>query len=389
MLWELVMDDAVISYAQNKEDILLDAFFPDVDKGFYVDVGASHPIISSVTKLFYEKGWRGINIEPSSKYYKLLLKDRPEDINLNYGVADKPGTLTFREYKGYGLSTFSSDMKREYEEIKTSSQTAIFKDREVKVKTLKEIFDMYKVQHISFLKIDIEGFEYEALVGNDWNKYRPEVICIESNHIVKDWRPLLKVNGYTKHFFDGLNDYYVSKESKQRAKFFSYPNAVLLGKPIIQFEWFQKISQLKKMNYQIERTLQASVEANENLLNQIVVLENTIASSNRLRTLIKKLLRAIDNVIIIQLSKLTLRKIHYPKIEGTISNSKDAEYILNKLHEADNRSFSGDRDILTILRTIVGKILLKLYFLIRRLVRVLLRIIARIFRAAKKRGTEG
>src|ERR1700742_2763080 len=106
------MEDRTVTYAQNREDILLDAFFRDIEQGFYVDVGASHPVVSSVTKLFYEKGWRGINIEPSHKYYKLLEEDRPEDINLNVGISDKKGTLTLREYQGYGLSTFSPMMKK-------------------------------------------------------------------------------------------------------------------------------------------------------------------------------------------------------------------------------------------------------------------------------------
>ena len=32
--------------------------------GFYVDVGAGHPTEDSVTRHFYDLGWRGINVEP-------------------------------------------------------------------------------------------------------------------------------------------------------------------------------------------------------------------------------------------------------------------------------------------------------------------------------------
>ena len=52
------------TYAQDKEDLILWQILEDVDHGFYIDVGANSPDIYSVTKLFYENGWNGINIEP-------------------------------------------------------------------------------------------------------------------------------------------------------------------------------------------------------------------------------------------------------------------------------------------------------------------------------------
>ena len=47
--------------SQNREDLILEAFFIGEKKGFYVDVGAYDPDYDSVTKLFYLKGWNGIN----------------------------------------------------------------------------------------------------------------------------------------------------------------------------------------------------------------------------------------------------------------------------------------------------------------------------------------
>jgi hypothetical protein len=53
-----------ISYAQNNEDVLLWRALGHVQDGFYIDVGASDPVEHSVTRAFYDAGWRGINIEP-------------------------------------------------------------------------------------------------------------------------------------------------------------------------------------------------------------------------------------------------------------------------------------------------------------------------------------
>jgi hypothetical protein len=60
----------LVSYAQNREDILLRAFFDPKEVGFYVDVGAYDPDDDSVTRLFYDRGWRGINIEPQPNRFK-------------------------------------------------------------------------------------------------------------------------------------------------------------------------------------------------------------------------------------------------------------------------------------------------------------------------------
>jgi hypothetical protein len=44
-----------ISYAQNYEDVVLHRALSDVQRGFYVDVGAQDPIADSVTRAFYER----------------------------------------------------------------------------------------------------------------------------------------------------------------------------------------------------------------------------------------------------------------------------------------------------------------------------------------------
>jgi hypothetical protein len=44
-----------ISYAQNLEDVMLYRALKHVECGFYIDVGAQHPVIDSVTKAFYDR----------------------------------------------------------------------------------------------------------------------------------------------------------------------------------------------------------------------------------------------------------------------------------------------------------------------------------------------
>lgn len=220
-----------IYYAQNREDLILESFFLDVNKGFYVDVGACHPDVASVTKRFYEKGWSGINIEPQSNLLDLFRRDRPRDINLNAGVSDKNTSITMRSYiNNQGLSTMSQAVMTEHEGV-ARNKTSQYEDIEVQVLTLESIFNTNRVKKIHFLKVDVEGFEYQVLAGNDWTKYRPEVICIEANHIVRNWRRLLTSNAYEIAFNDGLNDYYVDGKlrTKRVPKYVEYVVTKLRG----------------------------------------------------------------------------------------------------------------------------------------------------------------
>ncbi len=220
-------------YAQNKEDLLIKTFFPDVTKGFYVDVGANDPQLDSVTKLFYDDGWNGINVEPIERHHQALKKSRPRDHNIQVGVGSEAGSLEFTEYPGGdGLSTFDKTMSGYYESSNHHFPTQKAKKYSVEVRTLTEIISQVRPEHIHFMKIDVEGFEFEVISGCDWKTVRPELICIEANHISKDWRPILKRNDYEEVFFDGINNYYLAKESLHRLKYFSYPDAVFAGNPV-------------------------------------------------------------------------------------------------------------------------------------------------------------
>ena len=102
---------AIISYAQNYEDVLLNRLFSDCPNGFYIDVGACHPVVHSVTKLFYERGWHGINVEPIPGLCEMLAHDRQRDINLGIGLS---GTARGRPRSSsvpsrWNSSTFSEE----------------------------------------------------------------------------------------------------------------------------------------------------------------------------------------------------------------------------------------------------------------------------------------
>lgn len=253
-----ILDSFSVTYSQNREDIILAAFFPDVQEGFYVDVGANHPLYHSVTKKFYDNGWHGINFEPNPKLFEQIAQHRKRDINLMQGIGSKSGKLMLRVYHSRdgleGISTLSESMKEGYISY-ASADSEKYTDLEIPIVTLKESFDANRVEHIHFMKVDVEGYEYEVLSGNDWTKYRPELLCIEANHIMKDWRPILRKARYKQVFNDGLNDYYLAEESLSRAKNFNYAEVFLLGKPVISFEIAEELRVLEQSRREYKKII--------------------------------------------------------------------------------------------------------------------------------------
>jgi FkbM family methyltransferase len=208
----------MISYAQNQEDVLLRRVFSHVEDGFYIDVGANDPVHHSVTKHFYDLGWRGINIEPHRGSYLRLGAQRRDDINLNLGLSDRETTLELLEcLSNTELSTFSPEMANEWRR-----QGFEFVERPVPVTTLARVCADHVDRPIDFLKIDAEAHEREVIAGGDWARWRPRVILIEATWPDR-WEPLILASDYRFAAFDGLNRYYVRSEDHQLLSAFDAP----------------------------------------------------------------------------------------------------------------------------------------------------------------------
>ena len=201
-----------VSYAQNFEDVMLWRTFKNVEKGFYIDIGAQDPVTDSVSMAFYENGWRGVHVEPVPYYADRLRLARPDETIIQAAVARKSGLLTFFEIEATGLSTADPQIAEKH-------RAAGYNVRETAVPclTLNEILDRYRDRDIHWMKIDVEGLEAELLQGWQPSEIRPWVIVVEStlpNTQVEThmrWEPLLTELGYSFVYFDGLNRFYVSK----------------------------------------------------------------------------------------------------------------------------------------------------------------------------------
>jgi FkbM family methyltransferase len=169
------------SYSQEGEDMIYRSYFENHKhyKGFYIDVGAHHPYRFSNTAHFYQKGWRGINIEPTPGAIKLFKIFRRRDINLNIGIDSTAGTLPFYCFNEPALNSFDKEISTARSE--TNTKYKITNVINIKTMPLEQVLATYlpEGQIIDFLNIDAEGFDLEVLKSNNWDKYIPLFIMVE------------------------------------------------------------------------------------------------------------------------------------------------------------------------------------------------------------------
>jgi len=220
-----------VSYAQNFEDVMLWRVLKHIEIGFYIDVGANDPENHSVTKAFYDRGWRGMNIEPVPQWIERLREARPRDINLQIAASKENGEILLYELTDTGLST-SDIATAERHELEGGYKKEAHR---VPTETLTSLCQRYHVAPIHFLKIDVEGAEKDVLSGLDLSTIRPWVILVESTLPLSqvenygEWESLLLKEEYEFVYFDGLNRYYVAREHGDLSKYFLIPPNVFDG----------------------------------------------------------------------------------------------------------------------------------------------------------------
>lgn len=220
---------ALISYSQNAEDIRLWRVFGGIEHGFYVDIGAADPSVGSVSRIFYDRGWSGINVEPSPAFDDLSA-GRERDVNLQIVVGESEGpSHFFLTYPDLGLSTLDPSVHAHVSE-------AIERIEEITVpkRRLESILrDHAGARTIHFLKVDVEGAEREVLASSDWEAFRPIVVLVEAveawstTPTHEAWEHILLGAEYEFAAFDGINRFYVDRDHHDLVAALAYPISAL------------------------------------------------------------------------------------------------------------------------------------------------------------------
>lgn len=266
-----------VSFAQNHEDVMLWRALGHVEAGFYVDVGAFSPDADSVTRAFYERGWRGVNIEPLPQRLAELEARRARDVNLGVVASDHDGTARLHIVGDTGLSTVDTAIAGKHRTMGWAISAI-----DVPQRTLTGLLDAHLApgQPIHFLKIDVEGHETAVVRGLDLSRYRPWVILIESTHpnspeeTDRSWEPFLTAAGYRSIYWDGLNRFYLAAEREDLAPAFSAPPNVF--DHFVKGDGETRAQLLQERMNGLERLLAAKRARNGDLTAQIQQREQTI-----------------------------------------------------------------------------------------------------------------
>jgi len=182
------------SYSQYGEDVYAISKFRHKRDGFYVDVGAYHPHLYSVTYAFYKKGWRGIAIDPNPITKILFRIFRPRDMFVCTGVGK--GVRVYKQFDDGAYNTF----------VEGEGGQAL--------RPLADILSENHVSSIDFMNIDVEGMDLEVLQSHNWN-ILPKVIAVEAE-VGSPVQKYLEEKGYVLSGLLGLTLFF-SLLNKQAA----------------------------------------------------------------------------------------------------------------------------------------------------------------------------
>lgn len=212
-----------VSYAQRFEDLYLARCFGDQADGFYIDIGAGHPVFDNVSFAFYLRGWNGITVEPNPDLARLNRTVRPRDHVHQVLVGAVAGAATFYRVDDFhGLSTaVASHAQSALTQFGKGSQAF-----RLPVLTLQQLCEQHAPSAIDFLKVDVEGLEGDVLRGGDWRRFRPKLVVVEAlapytlAPAWPEWEPFLAEHGYRYVWFDSLNRYYLAAEASALGRHF-------------------------------------------------------------------------------------------------------------------------------------------------------------------------
>ena len=169
---------ASLSFSQEGEDMILKRIYNGKTNGFYIDIGAHHPVNHSNTNYFYQQGWTGINIDATPHSMEPFKKLRPRDINLEMIISNTEGLLDFHVFDPSLMNTISASQAAENRKFEWCKFIETVK---VESAPLRKVLDTYlpdKIE-IDFMSIDVESAEMEVLLSNDWERCKPNVILVE------------------------------------------------------------------------------------------------------------------------------------------------------------------------------------------------------------------
>lgn len=167
------------SYSQIAEDLVLMFYLKDELDKTYIDVGCNDPSRFSNTRLLYEAGWNGIDIDANPDFEVSYQKLRPRNTFVSELVGTSLKPLNFYFFAESALNTTSIVLAHEY--IRDGWE--LLRIGEIIPKTLSSII-VEQLDGIvpTLLCLDCEGADFDVLKSADLQKFKPKWIMFESHY---------------------------------------------------------------------------------------------------------------------------------------------------------------------------------------------------------------
>jgi FkbM family methyltransferase len=228
------MSNQSSSYTPSEEEKLIWQFFNNRKEGFFIEIGANHPVNLSQTYFLEKNGWDGILIEPQQNMADLLRHHRKAKVyEVACGAPAERGTVEL-----FVAGEFSSiERHAVFTDIEYSKTVTV---------TLVTIDDIHKQEgypQVDFLSIDTEGTELNVLQGLDFSKLKPNLILIEYHVLSLDIHWFFLKHRYKLIRRTGVNNWYIPKDVNflmpfsDKMKLF---RKMYLGTPLRKLQWVMK-----------------------------------------------------------------------------------------------------------------------------------------------------
>lgn len=213
-----------LSFSQFQEDFRAFAGLDCQSGGSYVDVGSNDPILDSNTFGLYLRGWRGIAVEPQERYRARHSAIRPCDHLIDAAAWSFDGSVQLTVPRGTAFGWAKTG-----EHIPEQDQWDLTKNGRflVRARTMKSIAEECSLGQVDFLSVDVEGSTREVMMGWDWERVPPRLVCVEKSEYtnwslathrenVQDWQHILDDAGYRFCLDDGINRWYAHRDGQVR-----------------------------------------------------------------------------------------------------------------------------------------------------------------------------
>jgi FkbM family methyltransferase len=213
------------------EKRLIRNFFGNKRGGVFVEVGANDPTSpeSQSYHLEAELGWSGLLVEPIPYLAALARQERPHATVCECACTapQKVGTLELLIPKvGNELMTGHASLEANIDEHNYQE----FEKVRVEAVTLSALCARKNIHRIDLLSIDVEGAEFDVLLGANLQSLQPRLILLEDKHLYLFKHRFLVKAGYVLAQRHNRNCWYVRQ-----------------GEPLPEVKFSQKVKLWKRM----------------------------------------------------------------------------------------------------------------------------------------------